>query len=134
MTSVSQPADARPTKPLMRAMRDAVEDYYAHIDAQDLASVIHLFADDAVYCRPGYEPLVGTTSIEAFYRHTRVIQGGEHQIEVLVQEGRDVAVRGVFRGRLRNGTEVDVRFADFWCFNRECRVARRDTYFFAPAV
>ena len=92
-----------------------------------------LFADDAVYERPGYEPLRGKSAIEAFYRVDRVIESGRHALSSVIAAGEDVAVEGGFSGVLRDGKNADVRFADFFRLS-DGRFQRRHTYFFAPSV
>lgn len=38
---------------------DTVRRYYDLVDAGETDALVGLFAEDAVYLRPGYEPLVG---------------------------------------------------------------------------
>ena len=44
-----------------------------------------------------------------------------------------IAVSGSFEGVLKDGTEVGLRFSDFFVFDGP-RIVRRDTFFFAPLV
>jgi ketosteroid isomerase-like protein len=113
---------------------DAVRRYYTLVDAGDVVALVALFAPDAVYERPGYEPLEGSAAIEAFYRNERVIRDGHHTVEALFTDSPRVATKGRFEGSLRDGRPVSVRFADFWTFQADGRVARRETFFFAPLV
>lgn len=112
----------------------AVRWYYQLVDEQEVDGLLTLFAADAVYRRPGYEPLVGATALERFYRSRRVISSGRHTITELVAEGGKVAVRGGFTGLLKSGERVEVEFADFFTVNRDGLFASRDTFFFTPAV
>ncbi|MHB8451619.1 MAG: alpha/beta fold hydrolase [Mycobacteriales bacterium] len=111
-----------------------VADYYARVDAADVDGLLGLFAPDAVYERPGYPPLVGHAAITDFYRHTRVIATGCHVLTSLVCAGRAAACAGTFRGRLRTGEQVDLRWADFWTLDGRGKVTRRTSFFFAPLV
>ncbi|MER6029506.1 nuclear transport factor 2 family protein [Streptomyces sp. NPDC001851] len=111
-----------------------VHEYYRLVDADDVSGLVALFAEDAVYRRPGYEPMRGHADLKSFYSEERVIAGGTHRITSAVVEGDRVAVRGVFGGVLKNGCEVAVEFADFFELNEDRRFARRETYFFAPLV
>ena len=43
-------------------------------------------------------------------------------------------MNGVFHGVLKDGSEVTLKFADFFEFDEDQRFARRDTYFFLPLV
>jgi len=114
-------------------VRAHVDRYYALVDARDLDAMLDLFADDARYERPGYEPLCGRRDIEAFYRGNRVIAAGSHTLDDVVIEGRTAAVRGRFDGELKDGRSVSVRFADFFRYESD-RIAERHTYFFQPSV
>ncbi|MFF5669331.1 nuclear transport factor 2 family protein [Streptomyces hygroscopicus] len=93
-----------------------------------------LFAETAVYRRPGYEPMRGQADLMAFYTGERVIAEGKHTVVTTVADGRRVAVNGVFEGVLKDGREVSLEFADFFELDAALRFARRDTFFFAPMV
>ena len=112
----------------------AVRRYYALVDADDVTALIGLFAPDARYHRPGYQPLTGRDELERFYREDRVIAKGAHAVTAIVAAGRDVAVQGEFSGVLRDGRETSLRFADFFSFGADGLIARRDTFFFTPLV
>ncbi|WP_406723636.1 nuclear transport factor 2 family protein [Streptomyces sp. GD-15H] len=113
---------------------DRVRRYYELVDAGDVSGLVKLFDRDAVYHRPGYQPLVGHAGLERFYREGRVIEEGRHTVSLLVQQGDDVAVQGSFAGRLRDGRAVELRFADFFSFSEANAFRRRDTFFFTPMV
>jgi steroid delta-isomerase len=112
---------------------EVVATCYRLIDAGDVDGMLKLFADDAVYQRPGYPPLAGSAALRVFYTSTRMIRQGVHILHTLVVSGDVVAVEGTFRGTLKDGSAVEQRFADFF---RLCghRVSERRTYFDAPAV
>lgn len=112
----------------------AVRRYYELVDAADTAGLISLFAPDACYHRPGYQPLAGREELERFYREDRVIAKGTHRLKAIVAADRDIAVQGEFSGVLRDGRETSLRFADFFTFGADGLITRRDTYFFAPLV
>lgn len=113
--------------------RALVEQYYRLVDANALDEMLDLFADDAVYERPGYDPLKGKDAIEAFYRGTRVIASGRHSVDRVMVEDGAVAVEGSFAGTLRDGSSARVRFADIFVLDNG-KFAHRSTYFFAAAV
>ncbi|HEX6355793.1 nuclear transport factor 2 family protein [Actinophytocola sp.] len=108
--------------------------YYDLVDSGDVPGLVNLFTEDATYCRPGYDPLVGHGELERFYRQQRVIREGRHQVSTVVHEGAQVAVHGEFVGVLLDGRDVHLRFADFFQMSPEGRFSRRDTFFFAPLV
>lgn len=108
--------------------------YYERVDAADLEGVLDWFAEDAVYHRPGYEPMQGREALRAFYGGERVIVAGAHTLDDIVVDGDRVAVRGTFAGTLKDGSSVTVGFADFISYDAEGRAAQRRTFFAAPAV
>ena len=110
-----------------------VHAYYHHIDAGDVCSALACFAQNAVYRRPGYTALEGLDSITDYYRSTRMIGQGRHDIELLIESPDEVAVRGAFRGTSHAGLPLAVRFADFWRFEQQL-VVERNTYFDDAAV
>lgn len=108
--------------------------YYERVDAADLDGVLAWFADDAVYHRPGYPPMAGRAVLAQFYGGGRVIVSGAHSVEEVVVQGDRVAVRGVFTGTVKDGSRVEVGFADFIRYDAHARAVERRTYFASPAV
>ena len=84
--------------------------------------------------RPGYPPMAGRAALADFYGHERVIVTGAHDVEDVVVERDRVAVRGVFAGTLKDGSSVEVGFADFIRYDAQARAVERRTYFASPAV
>lgn len=108
--------------------------YYTAVDGGDLDALLDVFSADATYLRPGYPPIVGRAELRTFYAGTRVIDSGTHTVETAVVEGDQAAVRGHFSGVLKDGSQVEVGFADFLVFDDEARVFERITLFQVPAV
>lgn len=113
---------------------ERVRQYYKLVDAGDIPAMLDLFAAEGRYERPGYPPMIGRDQIERFYREDRRISEGLHELDAVLAAGHDVAVRGRFRGLLRDGQQVSLRFADFFVLDMSLRFADRLTYFFAPLV
>lgn len=118
----------------MSAAAAAVRRYYERVDAGDVEGVLDCFADDAVYHRPGYAPMVGRESLASFYGGARVIADGRHDLDAVLVDGSAAAVRGRFTGTLKDGTEVHVGFSDFFVLDEEHRMLLRHSYFDRPAV
>lgn len=108
--------------------------YYASVDAGDVEAVLDWFAPDATYHRPGYEPMVGRRALADFYGGERVIESGSHTLEAVVVDGSSAAVRGRFTGRLKDGSDASVGFADFIDYDADGRARERHSYFEVPAV
>jgi ketosteroid isomerase-like protein len=113
--------------------RATVMRYYERVDAKDVPGVVALFAEDAVYRRPGYEPIAGHAALTDFYANQRVIDTGRHTVTGLVCEGPNIAVQGRFSGRLVDGSTAELEFADFFQVQDGVFV-QRTTYFYAPLV
>ncbi|WP_168583079.1 nuclear transport factor 2 family protein [Gephyromycinifex aptenodytis] len=118
----------------MSADPSSVHLYYRLVDAGDVDGLVALFSPTTIYRRPGYEPLVGRDALRAFYEGARVIEEGAHDVEHTVVGADSVAVHGHFRGTLKDGSRVSLRFADFYTFDTDGLFATRDTFFFAPMV
>lgn len=112
----------------------AVRRYYDLVDAGDVEGVLDVFAEDVVYHRPGYAPMVGRAALAAFYGGERVIADGRHTLEALLVDGSRVAVHGRFVGTLKDGREASVGFADFFVLDEDERVTTRYSFFDSPAV
>jgi ketosteroid isomerase-like protein len=112
----------------------AVRHYYDLVDAGDVAGVVACFADDAVYHRPGYEPMAGRAALTDFYGGERVIADGRHELDEVVVDGSRVAVHGRFVGTLKDGSAARVGFADFWVLDEQEQAVTRHSFFDTPAV
>lgn len=112
---------------------ELAQQYYTTVDSGDAEATADLFAPDAVYHRGGYEPMIGSV-IRDFYRGDRVIESGSHTVTTLVAQQNTVAVQGEFTGRLKDGSEVSIGFADFFVFNADGLIQTRSSYFMTPGV
>lgn len=113
---------------------DQVRRYYELVDNRDVDNLVALFGPDAVYHRPGYDPLRGRDQLRRFYLEQRVIREGKHTLDAVIVSGAEVAVQGSFHGVVRDGKIVDARFADFFTIGSDGTFSRRDTFFFAPLI
>ena len=103
------------------------------IDAADWTALAAFWHPDAVYERPGYEPLTGRDRVLRFYRDERVISSGTHRVEgVVIEDGRGAAW-GSMRGVRKDGEPVSLGFADVYHF-QDATILRRRSHFFVPAV
>lgn len=106
--------------------------YYDLVDANAVADMVALFQPEAIYSRPGYPDMAGHADITRFYAHQRKFRSGTHTLAAVLHDAGRVAVHGSFRGELRDGTAMQLRFADFFEIGGDGRFSRRDTYYFAP--
>ncbi|MGC4900444.1 nuclear transport factor 2 family protein [Micromonospora echinospora] len=61
-----------------------VRSYYELVDRGEVTELVQLFAQDALYLRPGYPPIRGRSELERFYREQRAIKCGHHAVESVV--------------------------------------------------
>lgn len=109
---------------------ESVREMYRCIDANDVATFVSLFTEDAVYHRPGCAVLTGRDEIETYYLKERAIESGTLTVSrVLVSDGA-AAVDGSFTGRLDDGRETGHRFAEIFEVAPDGRFSRRDSYVF----
>jgi ketosteroid isomerase-like protein len=111
-----------------------VRDFYRLVDLGDVPGLSALFTDDCAYHRPGYPPILGRHAMSHFYTHERVIREGTHELDVVVVDGNEAAVRGSFQGVLRDGSPVSHRFAEFFTLAADGRFRGRETFFFTAHV
>jgi ketosteroid isomerase-like protein len=121
------------TPPTTRSATSIVATLFDIIDSRRWTELASVFADDCVYHRPGYQPMVGLDRISHFYQNERVIAEGSHLVERVLGLDDTVACWGRFRGRSRTGQALDEGFADTYAMNAGLITARR-TYFYRPAV
>jgi ketosteroid isomerase-like protein len=115
-------------------LETVVRTYYELVDANSVEDMLALFDDQAIYHRPGYEPLNGKSMLRSFYNSERLIEHGSHQITRMIIQGCYAAVVGCFEGKLKSGSRVNVRFSDFFSVNEKRLIVERDTFFFAPSI
>ncbi|MEU7134115.1 nuclear transport factor 2 family protein [Streptomyces sp. NPDC046261] len=121
------------TPPAERSADVLVGDLFQVIDNRRWADLASVFAEDAVYERPGYEPLEGLARIRRFYEHERVIAAGRHHVEHVAGGAEAVACWGRFLGSDKDGGALDEAFADTYVL-RDGKILRRKTFFFRPAI
>jgi len=112
---------------------DLISAMFELIDRADWPGLGTLFCDDVVYERPGYSPFAGRDRVLQFYRHERIIARGTHVLERTVFGDGQGACWGRFTGTTKDGTAIEVRFAEVYRLE-DARVKHRTTYFYWPAV
>jgi hypothetical protein len=122
----SAPIEQTATECIPQLLEEIVRLYYQKIDAQDIAWVIDLFAPDAWYKR-GESEFLGKDALAQFFRKDRQITG-KHTIFGLWIHGYGSIVKGLFQGHGAEGKPKEVEFADFWVFNTQGYVHRRQTF------
>lgn len=112
---------------------EIIRRYFDLVDAGDFDALDTVFHSQIVYHRPGYDAIVGIAALLDFYNNVRVLSGGGHTLDGIMVQG-DVAVCwGRYQGRKKDGSPVDVQFADRYTF-RDGLIIQRMTYFYQPSV
>lgn len=110
-----------------------VHDLFQAIDTRSFERLRDICHSDVTYERPGYEAFVGIERLLKFYREERVIASGDHLLTAVVIDETHGACWGRFLGAHRNGSDIDVEFADTYEIE-DGRILRRKSFFYKPAV
>jgi uncharacterized protein len=110
-----------------------VHDLFQAIDTRNFERLREICHPEITYERPGYEAFVGIERLLKFYREERVIASGEHHLTAVLVDDTHAACWGRFLGAHRNGSAIDVEFADTYEVE-DGRIRRRKTFFYQPAV
>jgi uncharacterized protein len=108
--------------------RDFIASMFRAVDAKDWEGVGRHFHPDIVYQRPGFPVLSGREAVVRFYRETRQIHG-EHRAEGMAVDGEFGAAWGRFVGTKKDGSPVDVQYADCYVF-ADGLIKHRKSHFF----
>jgi ketosteroid isomerase-like protein len=125
--------EAAPQAAAGPASGDLIRDLFAAIDARRFDALGDFFTADAVYERPGYDPICGLPALHHFYREVRLIAAGQHDLTGVVQDTSAAAAWGRFVGQAKNGDALNERFADTYVL-RDGKISHRITNFFRPAI
>jgi ketosteroid isomerase-like protein len=117
----------------IRTAEQLVTELFGIIDGCRWDELGSVFADDCIYNRPGYEPIVGLARIQQFYRQERIVASGEHRIENTVSDLGTVACWGTFVGDSNTGQPLKIDFADIYQVH-DGKILYRRTYFYRPGI
>lgn len=112
--------------------RQDLETMFNAVDRRDWDTVAKYFHPELVYDRPGFDQLVGGAAVDNFYRNIRTIHG-VHQFEGFAIDGETGACWGRFVGTRKDGSSLDVEFADCYRF-KAGQLWRRKSFFYVPAA
>ncbi len=110
-----------------------VHDLFSAIDARDFERLREICHPEVMYERPGYEPFLGIERLLKFYREERVIASGDHLLTAVLVNDTHGACWGRFVGNHRDGSDIDVEFADTYVLE-DGRVRGRKSFFYQPSV
>lgn len=110
-----------------------VHDLFRAIDAREFDRLHDVCHPEIVYERPGYESFSGMDRLLKFYREERIIASGDHHLTAVLVDGTHGACWGRFLGKHRDGSDIDVEFADTYEIE-DGRIRRRKSFFYVPAV
>ena len=105
-----------------------VEALLTAIDNKDWDSLAKLLNEDSVYEVHGFPPYTGKKEILEYYENIRPIQAGVHTIESIYTGLDSVVCCGVFVGMKKDGSRIDISFADELRFHN-FKISKRRVYF-----
>ncbi|MCL4250978.1 MAG: nuclear transport factor 2 family protein [Anaerolineae bacterium] len=114
-------------------IENTIDNYFRIVDARRFDELVHVFHREIEYERPGYDKLVGVEAVIDFYKNTREIAAGHHELHGTLVRGQTAACWGRFEGSKKDGTRIDERFADIMTFERG-KMRTRITFFHRPAI
>lgn len=88
------------------------------MDSGQWEKLFSLFSDDIFYERPGHQPIIGIDNFKHFFLHVRTIKDSKHTLMSIISEGNSVAVHGRFEGYMKDGSQAEFGFADFFEFSQ----------------
>ena len=115
------------------ASQTLVRDLFRVIDARDFERLREFCHPEVRYERPGYEQFSGIERLLKFYREERVIVSGTHQLTAVVTSDTHAACWGRYVGVHRDGSPIDVEFADTYELE-DGTIRRRKSFFYVPSV
>lgn len=110
----------------MMNYKEKVLEYYKLVDSKELEEMFKLFSNDVIYVR-GEEEINGMDSLKDFYLKDRKLNGN-HALKEIEELNKKVIVKGTFKGTNHKNDNLDLNFADFFYFNSEGLIFRRETY------
>lgn len=110
--------------------RADLETMFRAVDATDWDTVARYFHPEMIYHRPGFPELVSGAEVARFYREMRSIRG-DHRFEGFAIEPESGACWGRFVGHRKDGTPLDLEFADCYRF-KDGLLWRRKSFFYVP--
>ena len=110
-----------------------VHDLFRAVDSREFERLREICHPDVTYARPGYEPFEGIERLLKFYREERVIASGKHHLTAVLVNDTHGACWGRFLGTHKNGSPIDVEFADTYELE-DGQIKRRKSFFFVPSV
>jgi ketosteroid isomerase-like protein len=107
---------------------------FAIVDTQNWQGMREIFSSQIVYERPGYPRLEGIERVLYFYENERILADGKHSLDRIVVDTDCAACWGRFVGHKKDGSAVNVGFADTYEFDAAGQICFRRSYFFEPSV
>jgi ketosteroid isomerase-like protein len=108
--------------------RRIVEQYYDYVDEEEYESLFSLMADEITYHHGFEESYDGLDEVKDLYENRPAFQDGAHDIQNIIVEGDDVAVRGETWMVLEDGSRTETRFALFHHFNDRDEIGEQWLY------
>lgn len=108
------------------ALKDKVLAYYRLLDAQQFEVLLALYADNIVYNRCG-TIISGMPELRQFFMNERGLRG-IHTAHEIYELDREVIAKGSFVGKNPEGSLVVLQFAEFYYFDDEDKICRRESY------
>lgn len=101
------------------------------IDNEDWDSLSKLLHDDTVYEVTGFPRFKGRHAVMDYYENIRPIASGQDTIDKTVLDEQGGVIMGRFVGEKKDGSKIDVLFADDLEL-QDFKITKRRVYFCQP--
>ena len=121
--------------PSLEKMKGIVKTYLGLLDSGRYDELSPLLSDKVVYQTIiGRAPIVGASNVIQYYKQTRVVGSGVHEVTGIVAEGNMTAVLLRMKGVLKDGSKIEFEAVDLFTFEGDKIAIIRTFTDLPPAV
>ena len=103
--------------PTLEKMKEIVKKYLELVDSGRYEELSPLLSEKAVYQTIiGRAPIVGASKLIQYYKETRVVGSGVHEVTGIVAEGNRTAVLLRMKGAMKGRSKIEFEAVDLFTF------------------
>ena len=121
--------------PTLEKMKEIVKKYLELVDSGRYEELSPLLSEKAVYQTIiGRAPIVGASKLIQYYKETRVVGSGVHEVTGIIAEGNKTAALLRMKGTMKDGSKIEFEAVDLFTFDGDKIVGIRTFTDLPPAV
>lgn len=105
--------------PSLERMKETARTYLELVDLGRFDDLAPVLSETVVYQTIGRAPLTGASNLIQYYKETRVVGLGVHEVLAIIAEGNRAAVLLRMKAKLRDGTVREFGAVDLFSFEGE---------------